>query len=139
MVKVPAIFNPDAHLYFEWTPYDFSTFIIYILFGLVTLWGGVWWIKVHYMPAAKAAGVPVHLATVWIVLLLTILFYILNACSAASVHLWALPRSEPWGPFIPRLWQTQLASMAFQNISATSWMLTLLVHARIVGRKLAPV
>ncbi|KAH8824591.1 hypothetical protein DL96DRAFT_1818284 [Flagelloscypha sp. PMI_526] len=138
MTEATTSFQEDAYGYFEWTPYYLSTFILSILFGLITLCGGAWQIQMRYAPVAKAAGAKKRLTTVWIVWLLTILFYSLTASwAAASAHLWAL-RSVAWTALIPGVWGNELALMALLNISTAGWMLIILIQARILRNKLAP-
>ncbi|KAH8824687.1 hypothetical protein DL96DRAFT_216360 [Flagelloscypha sp. PMI_526] len=110
--------------YFFWTPYDLSTFVLSIIFGIFTLCGGAWWIRVRCTPKAKASGVQSHLATVWTVWLFTILFYILTAFwSAASARVLALTlRSKTGRAFAIHSWRARLASTAFLSFSSAGWM-----------------
>ncbi|KAH8824590.1 hypothetical protein DL96DRAFT_1682760 [Flagelloscypha sp. PMI_526] len=132
-----AVLHESGNGYFLWTSYYLSTFILSILFGVFALFGGAWWIRARYTPVAKAAGAKPHQAVLWIVWLFTVLFYTLTAgWTAGRAHLLTV-RHMAWMTLA--LWRTELASVAFLNISTAGWMLVLLIHARILGTKLAPV
>ncbi|KAH8824681.1 hypothetical protein DL96DRAFT_1712929 [Flagelloscypha sp. PMI_526] len=135
-------FNRAGSGYFDWSSTHLLTsFVFSIILGVFTLCGGGWWIKMRYTPRAKAAGAQRHLTTVWTVWLFTILFYILTASWSAEIaHALTLKFDRKTGRALTdRIGQIQNASLAFLNLCTAGWMIVLIVHTRILRKKLAPI
>ncbi|KAH8806955.1 hypothetical protein DL96DRAFT_602993 [Flagelloscypha sp. PMI_526] len=135
-------FNRASSGYFDWSSSHLLTsFVFSVILGVFTLCGGGWWIKFRYTPRAKEAGAKPQLATVWVIWLFTILFFILTASWSAEIahYLTVKFDAKSGRALYDQIRQIQDASVAFVNLSPAAWMIVLIVHTRVVRKKLAPV
>ncbi|KAH8824668.1 hypothetical protein DL96DRAFT_1818344 [Flagelloscypha sp. PMI_526] len=68
--------GPDP-LAFDWTPNLLSTFILAIVYGVLTLGGGFWLAKC-YKPASKTSGLPLLFRSTWGTWMISLIFYIFS-------------------------------------------------------------
>ncbi|KAH8824660.1 hypothetical protein DL96DRAFT_1614687 [Flagelloscypha sp. PMI_526] len=122
----------DSDSYFYWSSANLSEFVLALIYGVVTLFGGGYWLAKRYKPAMTAAGLTAMLSFTWATWGLSIIFYILSASwTGTYAHGITGSNDEFW-----EIIQTPFAAFAFESISTVAWMSVLLGHTYILWRTL---
>ncbi|KAH8824636.1 hypothetical protein DL96DRAFT_215097 [Flagelloscypha sp. PMI_526] len=115
----------------DWTPYLLSSFILGIVYGVLTLFGGGYWIVKRYNPAVTFAGLTALFWSTWLTWTLSVVFYTL---AATSRGLNAQYRADYYMSYAS-VYTIQNVAGAIGTFSDAGWMLVLLGHTYVIWRR----
>ncbi|KAH8814611.1 hypothetical protein DL96DRAFT_418405 [Flagelloscypha sp. PMI_526] len=138
-----------SYPYFAWDYHTESEFILAIVFGGLTLFGGGGWLFRRYTPAVRAAGETVGVWFVWGSWILSLVFHTLAACYGGSYsHLQSkinrtrTPNLEPIASD-DQLHEMRIldhirgAVLAFEALATAGWLFVFLSLSRTLRRATA--
>ncbi|KAH8824661.1 hypothetical protein DL96DRAFT_1712908 [Flagelloscypha sp. PMI_526] len=120
-----------ASSHFYWTPSTLSEFLLAIIYGVLTLIGGGYWLASCYSPAMTGPGLATLRWFTWGAWGLSLLFYIL---AASWSGLYAHQIARYGGPGYLSIIQTSYAAFALENLATAAWLLIVLGHTYTVRR-----
>ncbi|KAH8824664.1 hypothetical protein DL96DRAFT_1682816 [Flagelloscypha sp. PMI_526] len=119
---------------FSWDPSLLAEFILAIVFGVFTLFGGGYWLAKRFDPPLNIPGVRTLYWSTWVVWIFSLLDFILSASSAGS-YAHALAVYEFYDYDAVNFWsmlQTEQATLAFECLATAGWMFVLLTLTHAV-------